>query len=278
MTDFGKHTNRIPQELLNSDEPVSAWQLPVMGEQQRIVKSAQREAKEKQAKAQAAKEQVQEEAVVPQPPTAEELQAIADQAQQEGYADGFKEGMEKGMKQGEAKGLELGEQKAYNETRADLDDQRQRLAAIADQLFVPMQNQDREIEKSLIDIVLALTRHLLGSELSSSPEKLIGVIHQALAALPVGAKNISVVVNDQDLELLETVKTLAQRDWVLKGDAELERGGCRVETAESFIDYSIETRLKHYLSEADAKKTTKNADHSNPEPIDSTAADDGEKT
>jgi len=254
MADLSKHSNRIPQELLGGDEQVSTWQLPRMGEHESVIKSAAREKKSQASQTNESISEFDDESINQKPLTAEELQNIAEQAQQEGYADGFKEGMEKGLKQGEAKGLELGEQKAYNETLAALNDQKQRLAAIADQLYVPMQNQDKEIEKTVVSMVLALTKHLLGSEIAENPDKLLGIINRALSALPVGANNIRVRVSEQDFELLEGIKPFAQRDWQLIPDAQLERGGCRVETDESFIDYACESRIQQYLKDVEEQK------------------------
>ncbi|WP_075185537.1 flagellar assembly protein FliH [Teredinibacter haidensis] len=256
MTDVSKQMNRIPHESLDKNEVVSAWSLPSIGEKRKVVKSAKREAREKAAaKASETVEDVPRQQK-PKPPTAEQLQQIADLAQQEGYADGFKEGMEKGLKQGESKGQQLGEQKAYTETRQKLDDEKRRISSIANQLMEPLQGQDEQLETLVVDMALHLAKHLIASEISCSPETLSNLVNRAIKTLPVGAKNITVYVNEQDAKLLDTVIPVEHRGWRLCDDNSLITGGCRVETADSLVDFSIESRLAEYMQSVDEVVST----------------------
>ncbi|SMF36405.1 flagellar assembly protein FliH [Alteromonadaceae bacterium Bs31] len=247
MTDVSKQANRLSQEGLGE---VSSWKLPSIGDKKKVVKSAQRERLEK--KQQSAREKVENVSAhkKPKPLTADELKAIADQAQQEGYADGFKEGMDKGLKQGEASGRESGEKKAYTEVKSFLDDEKSRFSQIADRLMEPMQQQEQLLEKTVVELAIQIAAHLLQTEIESSPEKLVRVVNSAISALPVGAKNISVFVNEEDAKLIDSVLPEQHRNWRLIDDNSLASGGCRVETAESFIDYSVESRIAEYLSAA----------------------------
>lgn len=258
MTDVTKQINRIPHESLGENETVSTWQLPRVGQRNKVVKSAKREQTEKQKKT---SEQIEDvpRSSKPKPMTANELQKIADQAQQEGYADGFKEGMEKGLKQGETKGFQSGEQRAYSETKGCLDDEKRRFEAISNQLFEPMQHQDKAIENRLVTMVMVLSKALLAQEITQDPSKLLVIVERVLAALPVGATNIRVYVNEGDAKLLEAVVPAAHRDWQLMNDNSLASGGCRVETLESLVDYSLETRLAEYLQEVDTLNNTTSA-------------------
>jgi len=226
--------------------------LPKIGAGKKPIKSAQREKREKAQ--QAVKEKIEDVSRQNKPKhlTAEELQSIADQAQQEGYAEGFKQGMDKGLKQGESKGKDLGERKAYQETKAALDAEKAKLAAIAQRLLEPMQAQEAFLEQQLLALALTLAKQLLLSEIESSPEKLARIINTAIAALPVGAKNITVFVNENDARLIDSIIPPEHRNWRLQDDNALASGGCRVETDESLVDYSIEKRLSEYLEEVNA--------------------------
>jgi|GEM_PF-1030199 len=248
MTDVRKQAGRIPQESLSGDDSVATWKLPAMGKPGKVVKSAKREKRSR-----VASETIEDlgSRSKPKPLTAEELQKIADQAQQEGYADGFKEGMEKGLQQGETKGLQLGEHKAYAELKPKLLDEQQRFSTIATQLMEPMGQQDAGLEKLVLELVMGVSRHLLADEITASPSKLMHIVQRALAALPVGAKNIRVSVNEADARLLETVIPAEHRNWQLLEDDSLHSGGCRIETEESLVNYSIEARLNEFLSHAE---------------------------
>ncbi len=253
MTDVSKQNNLISA---GESTEISAWKLPAIGEKKKVVKSARREQLEK--KQQAAREKVENLAPKkkPKPLTADELKAIADQAQQEGYADGFKEGMEKGLKQGEASGRENGEKKAYGEVKSLLEDEKKRFSQIADRLMEPMQQQDELLEKTLLEMAVQIATHLLKAEIQRSPDKLVQLVNSTIASLPVGAKNISLYVNEDDAKLLDAALPQEHRNWRLIDDNSLTSGGCRLETAESFVDFSIESRIAEYFATAQQKDNT----------------------
>ncbi|WP_028886505.1 flagellar assembly protein FliH [Teredinibacter turnerae] len=244
-----------------SDETIAAWDLPAWNDDGQIVKSARREAAEKKPEEnpEPVVEEV-EEVEPPKLPTAEELKAIADQAQQEGYADGFKEGMEKGLHQGEEAGRKHGEERAYAETRAKMDDEKARLQSIADRLFEPTQQQDEQLESLVVDMAVNLARRLLVNELNSQPEKITSVVKRALTELPVGAKNITVELSPADMALLDEHLPESKRNWRATENAELHQGGCIVKTAESLIDYSVDQRLDTYLREIEQSPAISDAD------------------
>jgi len=246
-SDVTKHTNRIPSSSLGSDEVVSAWQLPSMGKSGKIIKSAGREAGDKKSKPSIESIEDISSKVKAKPVTANDLQKIVDQAQQEGYGEGFAEGMEKGLAQGEEKGRKLGEQKAYQETKAKLESDADRLAAIADQLFEPMQRQQESIENIIVEMAMSLAKKIIASELKQSPEALYAIVSSALNALPQGAANIIVYLNSEDATLLGDYISAADRDWQVKVDAKLSHGSCKIETRDSLVEYRVEERLAEYM-------------------------------
>ena len=226
---------------------VSPWTLPSIGKNKKVVKSSQREKKDQ------SKEKIENvpRHAKPKPLTAEQLQNIADQAQQEGYADGFKEGMEKGLAQGEKKGQTAGEQRAYRDTREGLDSEKKRITEIANRLMAPMLDQDTLLEKQVVDLALRLTQKLVADTIQADPNKLGELVGRALAALPVGAKNVTVFVNEEDAKLLDDIMPQQHRSWRLCDDNRLASGGCRVESAESLVDFSIEKRFEYFLQDVE---------------------------
>lgn len=240
-----------PADQAFTSEDAKPWDLPAWNGEGRTVKSALREEQEKaRKKAAAQKKAGAAVAPPPKPPTAEELKAIADQAQQEGYADGFKEGMEKGLQQGEQTGLKRGEEKAYQETRARYDSELDRLKSIADRLLAPTCEQDQQLEAVIVDMAVNLARKLIHSELTAQPEKITGVVERALAELPVGAKNIVVQLSPADVALIDEHCPAEHRSWRVEENSNLEPGGCLLKTTESLVDYSVASRLEAYLKEA----------------------------
>lgn len=191
--------------------------------------------------------------VNPKPPTVEEVLKMGEEAKQEGYEQGYSEGLNKGMQEGQARGAQEGQKKAYNETKQELEDQNTRLKNICDSLFDPMQGQEQHIEAVIVDMAVQFAKQILDAEIQASPQYLFDIIHKALSALPVGAKNISVFLNEQDAILAQGQIPKQQRNWIIKVDNALQSGGCRVETLESLVDYTVETRLKQFLQQVQEK-------------------------
>ena len=91
-------------------------------------------------------------------------------------------------------------------------------------------------------------------ELLTDSGHILSVVKDAIAALPVGSKNISLHLNPDDLVLVENYASDLQKDWAFIGDANLLPGGCRVETKESLVDFTVETRMQHLLEEFEGKQ------------------------
>jgi flagellar assembly protein FliH len=80
----------------------------------------------------------------------------------------------------------------------------------------------------------------------------IGVVRDALSALPSAARNVRIHLNPQDA-LLVREKLVpaddAEMPWKVIDDIALTRGGCRIESATSRIDASVEKRLNSVITE-----------------------------
>ena len=251
MVDEKRNLNRIPFESLKNDT-ISSWSLPIINDNDSVLKSAEIEKKQAEAqKKNREKEKVEDVSPEdkPQPMTAEQLQVLSEEARQEGYAEGYAEGLKKGTDQGLEKGTKQGQKKAYDETKAEMMDTQNRLRGIAQSLFEPMQQQTELLENTIVDMAMMLARNLIRQEITQSPLVLFNVVQRAVNALPIGEKNITIVLNDADAELMENVLTAKKSSWKIERDNQVTSGGCMVKTENSFIDYEIENRLKQYLDE-----------------------------
>ena len=241
--------NRIPFEEIEKTGVVSAWKMPSMaGKPGRTVKSAELEAKTKKQQNNEVIENVSA-AKKPRQLTAEQLLAITEEARKEGFEQGYQEGLQQGLAAGTKKGEQEGKRQAFNQTKAKVDQEHKRIQHIANALLDPMQEQDRLLENLVVDMAMNFAKGILRQELNYHPAHLYSVIHSALNALPVGAKNITVSLNQEDADLLDTIIAPEQRTWSVAIDNKLGPGGCRVETQESLVDYSIESRLARYFTD-----------------------------
>ena len=113
----------------------------------------------------------------------------------------------------------------------------------------PIAEQDTQIEKSLVHLVAHMTRQVIGRELRSDSSHITQVLREALKLLPMGADNIRIHLNPQDFELAKVLRERHEENWRLLEDSALLPGGCRIETAHSRIDASMETRIEKAVAQ-----------------------------
>ncbi len=165
------------------------------------------------------------------PLTLEELEAIRQDAYNEGFATGEKDG------------FHSGQMKARQEAEAVLQERLKGLETLMGQLFEPIAEQDQLIEQAMVNLVSQLARQVIQRELSTDSSQIRQVLREALKLLPMGAENIRIHVNPQDFELVKAMRDRHEESWRILEDDALLPGGCRIETEHSRIDASIETRL-----------------------------------
>lgn len=244
MTEKRKLTNRIPEGEVAD---YRRWKLPPIDDQGQVLPSAEREATERQAAEQKRRgervEDVRYEGQFASGMSAGELQEIVESAEREGFEQGRQAGYEKGLAEGYAAGQEQGAM----EKRQELTAEQQRFQHLADALLQPIDAQDAELEQLLLDTICTLSRSLVHRELLTDSTHILTLVQEAVAALPRGAKNLRLYLNPDDLAVVETYAEEQQLDWQFFADASLLPGGCRVETRESRVDFSVANRLKQQL-------------------------------
>ena len=239
-------SNRI---LAEEAEDVKTWILPPVHEG-KVLSSAEKEAKDRRAALLKNSKESISTIDVPAPTkktgmTAEEMQAIFDAAEKDGFAQGHKEGYSKGN----AEGYEAGRQQGLMEMRAQLVAEQQRFQKLAQALLHPVAEQDDDVEQLLLDVICTLTQSVVQRELLTDSTHILELVRQAVDALPVGSKNIRVSLNPDDLAAVEAYAAEQQLEWKFFGDAGLQPGGCRIDTLESRVDYSVSHRLQTLLEQ-----------------------------
>jgi flagellar assembly protein FliH len=146
-----------------------------------------------------------------------------------------------------AQGLEEGRQAGRAEIRALVE----RLAGMFHDLAKPFEVLDAEVERELLTLAMALARQIVRRELKSDPTQIIGIIREAIAALPVAARDVRVHLHPEDAAVVRDnlAPTESERAWNMIEDPVMARGGCQITTATSRIDARLETRLASILSE-----------------------------
>lgn len=171
MSDPNKPVNRIPFETIGA---VTAWRLPSLDDA-RTIPTAQREAAQRKKPG----ETVEDIPHAPvKPLTADDLQKIAAQAEQEGREHGYQQGYERGHQEGRRLGLETGQKKAYEEHSGLLQEQAARFKAICDALMEPLASQDQLLENTLVEMSIQIARHLINQAINQDPAIIFNVVEK----------------------------------------------------------------------------------------------------
>ncbi len=164
------------------------------------------------------------------PVTARQLEEIQAQARQEGFELGRKEGREAGTQ--------------------EFVERIQRLEQLITALDQPFEMLDASVEQQLAQLAMIVARQLVRRELRTEPEQVIGVVRDALAALPVSARHVRLSLHPEDAALVREALSLQQGEASIQvvEDPVQARGGCRVLTESSQIDATVESRLNAIIA------------------------------
>ncbi len=164
------------------------------------------------------------------PMTARQLEEIQEQARKEGFEQGLREGREAGVQ-------------AFREGA-------QRLEQLMVALDRPFEELDEAVEAQLAELAMIVARQLVRRELRADPGQVIGVVREALGALPLAARNVRLSLHPDDAVLVREALSLQDHDSAIEvvEDPVMSRGGCRVLTESSQIDATVESRLNAIIA------------------------------
>ncbi len=175
---------------------------------------------------------------IARPMTASELEKMHKQAYEDGFARGRQEGKAKGYREGR------------DASQAEARDRIQRLDGILACLTRPLEELDQQVQESLVSLALAVARHLVRRELKADPRQVIGVVREAVSALPVAARDVRIQLHPEDAALVRELLAVREGEstWRIEEDPVLSRGGCRVMTEVSQIDATVENRVAQVIA------------------------------
>ena len=233
MKDPRRNLDRIPKENLTAYE---RWELPLLDSSgNEVAREEERNVK---------------------PLTAADIEEIRqaayadglEEGRKEGFETGHKEGLEKGHKDGfaagETEGREQGTEKGLEETRKDVEAKLERLEHLMGELLVPIQRHEDELETALVNLTTVLSRAVLYRELSLDSSHIAAVVKKAMASLPSTSENVRIHIHPDDYQFVGEVAERFEAKTSVVEDAAIMRGGCKLETRHSLVDYTIEKRFQ----------------------------------
>ncbi|MEY4748221.1 MAG: hypothetical protein RIQ60_435 [Pseudomonadota bacterium] len=174
---------------------------------------------------------------------AAEAQAAAAQAEQEerearaealrqAYEDGYRQGREEGQAE-----IARFQHDFAVQTGVQVDGM---LAALQHRLV----DLEADLAQRVARIALDLARQVVRSDLVQNPATVVAVAQEALAALLVSARHVTLTLHPDDVTLVSegAGELIAARGARLVCDRSMERGGCIVDSDIGLVDASIGTR------------------------------------
>lgn len=159
-----------------------------------------------------------------------ELQALLHSTRQQAYQDGYRDGLAAldAFKQSHARQVATQIGALLKSTGEQLDELQQQMAGA---LAVSATN---------------LARQIVRTELQTRPELIAMVATEALDALLLSARHITVRVHPDDADVVNqgAAEVLKARGGRVVGDASVARGGCLVESDIGTVDAEMQTRWR----------------------------------
>jgi flagellar assembly protein FliH len=143
-------------------------------------------------------------------------------------------------------GWEAGYQAGQTQAQQDHGGLIDALAALANGAAVDYQQSMRNLDKTVVALVLDVAGAVLRREASVSPDTILHVVRGALSELSAGA-SVAIRVNPADLAMLDEQRldlgVAASVEIMLVGDPTVTRGGCLLESGAGRVDGTIEKQL-----------------------------------
>ncbi len=225
--------DRIPSEQLTAYE---RWELPLLDQQgNEVAREEERDVK---------------------PLTAADIEEIRQAAWDDGHAEGreagYQAGLKEGREQGHREGLESGQQEgrdtgrheALEATRAEVEAAIGRLETVMAELLEPISRHQEETEAALVNLTTLLARAVIFRELSLDSSHIPNIVRQAIASLPSTRENVKVRVHPDDADYVRQAAGRFEAETAVVEDEAILKGGCKVETRHSLVDFTVEKRFQ----------------------------------
>lgn len=166
--------------------------------------------------------------------TAHELESIQKQAYKEGFASGQK--------------------KAYEEKKQELEKYAASLRSIIDVLTDPLKDLDDDVVNQLAQLSMTVAKQVVRRELHTEQGEVVGIIREAMNALPASTRKIILNIHPDDSEIVRNAFSLGDETdsddqrWKIIEDPMITRGGCLIKSENSRIDATVEGRLNRIIN------------------------------
>lgn len=150
--------------------------------------------------------------------------------------------------EGHGVGLEAGRREAQALLHAEHD----ALRELTNGLAQLMTDLEQSLANDVLSLSLELAKLIVRQSVKVKPDLVLSVVREAVSSLPGVDQETTIHLHPNDAALLRKVaendKTLRELPWKIVEDTQLERGGCRLDTATTEIDATLETRWRRVIA------------------------------
>lgn len=145
---------------------------------------------------------------------------------------------------------EEGRKQGYEAGKAEVLAEAKKMAGMFRFLEQPLKELDKDVEHQLTELAMTVGRLLLKKECSTDASHIKNIIHEALDFLPLKSRNIRVRLNPADIQLMKEAGVDVDAEaWECVADKSVTQGGCQIESDQSHIDASLETRVQQLVDQ-----------------------------
>jgi flagellar assembly protein FliH len=156
--------------------------------------------------------------------------------------------LERAREEAHGAGLEAGRREA----EALLQAERDALRELSNGLAQLMHDFEQNLANDVLSLSLALAKLIVRQSVKVKPDLVLSVVREAVSSLPGVDQQTTIHLHPHDAALLrklaENDKRLRELPWKIVEDTQLERGGCRLDTATTEVDATLETRWRRVIA------------------------------
>jgi flagellar assembly protein FliH len=180
-----------------------------------------------------------------------DLEALRQQAYEEGFAQGKQTGTEETRKTLEGP------------LKRQMQNQSQMLAQVLKNAQQQLEQLEHQLAEQVLELACDLARQVVRRELSQPLEPLKAVVHEALTLATQDQQAATLRLNPSDLALMQNdlAQAIGEHAVRVVSDPQLSSGGCVVETAQGAIDGTVERRWVRAVANLGLPTEWKPAEH-----------------
>lgn len=147
------------------------------------------------------------------------------------------------FEQARAEGIEAGHAEGLAAARAEA----ARLASLVSAMEDALGNMDDVVAEELVTLAIAVARQMVGQALIDSPAIIVDTVKKVLQQMSHNEIHIHLHPEDATLVREHMASSLEQGRHRISEDSTIVRGGCRAEASSSEIDATLATRWRRIL-------------------------------